>query len=104
MTLEQLRAFDAVIKAGSIRAASLQLHKSAPSISAAIKTLESHLELTLFSREGYRLLLTPEGKSFYQKVQQILRSVTVLFPSKSGKRRSKSSLSPLMPMLPGSRS
>lgn len=78
MTLEQLRAFDAVIRSGSIRAASQQLHKSAPSISSAIKSLESHLELKLFSREGYRLILTADGRNFYDKVQQILVSVTEL--------------------------
>ncbi|WP_416305606.1 LysR family transcriptional regulator [Neptunicella sp. SCSIO 80796] len=78
MTLEQLRTFAAVVKYGSIRAASSNIHKSAPSVSAAIKSLESYLEYQLFSRDGYRLVLTPNGQKFYDKAQHILRSVTEL--------------------------
>jgi DNA-binding transcriptional LysR family regulator len=85
MTLEQLKVFAAVVKFGSIRAASSQIYKSAPSISSAIKALESHLDLKLFSREGYRLILTEDGHNFHVKALQTLRSVTELDSSSKQK-------------------
>ncbi|NVK55494.1 MAG: LysR family transcriptional regulator [Alteromonadaceae bacterium] len=78
MTLEQLRAFEAVVKHGSVRAASLHMHKSAPSISASIRAIEDTLAIELFSRESYRLVLTSEGNAFYDKARVALRSVTEL--------------------------
>lgn len=78
MTLEQLRAFEAVVKHGSVRAASAHLHKSAPSISTAIKAIEDNLAIALFSRDSYRLVLTAEGSEFYDKTRVALRSVTEL--------------------------
>ncbi|GAC06890.1 LysR family transcriptional regulator [Paraglaciecola chathamensis] len=87
MTLEQLKAFSAVVKYGSVRAASSEIYKSAPSISAAIKALEFHIGLPLFSREGYRLNLTKDGVEFHAKVKQILRVVNELdgFSRRKGK-------------------
>ncbi len=78
MTLDQLRAFEAVVKHGSVRAASQHMHKSAPSISTAIRAIEDNLAIELFSRESYRLVLTAEGSAFYDKARLALRSVTEL--------------------------
>jgi DNA-binding transcriptional LysR family regulator len=89
MTLEQLKVFAAVVKFGSIRAASTQIYKSAPSISSAIKALESHLDLKLFSREGYRLILTEDGYGFHVKALQTLRSVRDLDSSSKKKGKGK---------------
>ncbi|MEP1445238.1 MAG: LysR family transcriptional regulator [Paraglaciecola sp.] len=89
MTLEQLKVFAAVVKYGSIRAASTQIYKSAPSISSAIKALESHLDLKLFSRDGYRLILTEDGHDFHVKALQTLRSATELYSSSKQKGKKK---------------
>ncbi|MBU3005303.1 LysR family transcriptional regulator [Paraglaciecola arctica] len=89
MTLEQLKVFAAVVKFGSIRAASTQIYKSAPSISSAIKALESHLDLNLFSRDGYRLILTEEGHDFHVKALQTLRSAKELYSSSRQKGNKK---------------
>ena len=78
MTLDQLRAFSAVVEFGSVRAASSKVFKSSPSISASIKALESYLEVQLFSRKGYRLVLTEEGKVFHKKAEQVLHSAAEL--------------------------
>jgi DNA-binding transcriptional LysR family regulator len=72
MTYDQLIAFDAIVKEGSFKAASFKLHKSQPSISMAIKKLEDIAGFPLFSREAYRPVLTPQGKSFYLKCRQTL--------------------------------
>lgn len=72
MTLDQLTMFKTVAEAGSLRAASEQLHKTQPAISQGIRQLESQLGLALFSRDGYRLALTEEGKKIFQHAQRLL--------------------------------
>ena len=78
MTLEQLRALDAVVVSGSIRAASPKLHKTAPAISALIKNLESSMALQLLSRDGYRSTLTQQGEIFYAKARLLLQQADEL--------------------------
>src|SRR6187549_560348 len=72
MTLDQLIMFKTVAEAGSLRAASEHLHKTQPAISQGIRQLESQLELVLFNRNGYRLVLTDEGKKIFQHAQRLL--------------------------------
>lgn len=72
MTLEQLKALDAVVQHGSIRAAARHIHKTAPAVSTLIKNLEKDVEITLLSREGYRPKLTDEGQIFYAKAKRLL--------------------------------
>ncbi|MBL4631898.1 MAG: LysR family transcriptional regulator [Paraglaciecola sp.] len=102
MTLDQLRAFNAVVKYGSIRAASIQIHKSAPSISSAIKALESRTGLTLFSRDGYRLVVSEKGKEFYGKATQIIRSASELssFSKQKWKKKEKKFLIAIDALVP----
>lgn len=66
MTLEQLKMLVKVAELGSLKGASESLFKSQPAISQGIKQLEAQLGLQLFSRQGYRLLLTENGKQIYQ--------------------------------------
>lgn len=75
MTLEQLRALQAVVRVGTFRGAAERIHKSQPAVSNLIKNLESELGFELFSRDSYRPELTPEGRSFYEKAVVALRSV-----------------------------
>lgn len=67
MTNDQLLMLEAVVKAGSFKAASRLLHKSQPSLSVGIKKIEEEFGIVLFSRDGYRPELTSEGRAFYQK-------------------------------------
>ncbi|WP_420388746.1 LysR family transcriptional regulator [Marinobacter sp.] len=78
MTNDQLRAFIAVVEHGSFRAAASQVHKTQPTISAAVATLEDEFGFLLFTREGYRPVLTAEGKAFYQEARRLLKQVTKL--------------------------
>ncbi|MEM0910618.1 MAG: LysR family transcriptional regulator [Pseudomonadota bacterium] len=75
MTLEQLNAFNSVVKYGSVRAAGEKLNKTPSSISIALKTLEDSLGMTLFCRQGHRLTLSNEGLEIYGRVQHILENV-----------------------------
>lgn len=78
MKLEQLLAFQAVAELGSLGRASDHLHKTQPAISQSIKQLEKGLRVTLFSRSGYRLELTPSGQSLYQQALRVLNEASSL--------------------------
>ncbi len=62
----------AVVDKGGFRAAAEILHRSQSAISLAIRKLEEELDLSLFSRDGYRPQLTAEGRTIYDKAQTVL--------------------------------
>ena len=72
-TLHELQCFDAVVAGGSFQAAADRLHRSHPSVFAAVAKLEEQLGLSLLDRSGYRVQLTDAGQSFHRKVQSLLR-------------------------------
>ena len=74
MTYDQLVTLEAIVKEGSFKAASKVLHKTQPSLSAAIKKLEEEFQIQIFSRENYRPELTEQGKAFLTKAQTALES------------------------------
>jgi DNA-binding transcriptional LysR family regulator len=72
LTLQQLQCFDAVVAEGSFQAAADRLGRSQPSVSTAVKNLESQLQLDLLDRSGYRVTLTEAGRSFHQRARIFL--------------------------------
>ena len=60
-TLNQLRAFLAIVRGGSFRAAADALHLSQPSISQRMRELESELGVRLFVRKVPQISLTAEA-------------------------------------------
>lgn len=72
-TLHELQCFDAVVTGGSFQAAAEQLHRSHPSVFAAVAKLEDQLGLALLDRTGYRVRLTEAGSSFHRRVRVLLR-------------------------------
>ena len=72
MTLDQLETFVAIAKEGGLRAAAKVLHKTQPTLSSGIKNLEEEIGILLLDRSSYRVKLTAEGSSLYQKAQDIL--------------------------------
>jgi DNA-binding transcriptional LysR family regulator len=77
-TLHELQCFDAVAHGGSFQAAAEQLHRSHPTVFAAVAKLERQLGLALLDRTGYRVRLTEAGKSFQRKVRALLREAEEL--------------------------
>ncbi len=75
ITLEELRAWLAVVDSGSITAAAEQLEQTTSGISRALSRLESKLQTTLMHRTTRRLALTDEGAIFLEHARQILTSV-----------------------------
>jgi DNA-binding transcriptional LysR family regulator len=77
-TLHELQCFDAVACAGSFQAAADKLHRTHPTVFAAVRKLEQQLGLKLLDRSGYRVALTEGGRSFHRTAQGLLRSVESL--------------------------
>lgn len=74
-TLHDLQCFDAVIRAGGFQAAAGMLHRSHPSVFAAVAKLERQLDLVLLDRSGYRVHATEAGLSFHRRAQSLLREL-----------------------------
>ncbi|WP_444910195.1 LysR substrate-binding domain-containing protein [Microbulbifer sp. TRSA005] len=73
-TIKQLRAFVVVARSHSLAQASAQLHTSQPALSVAIRNLEEAAGGPLFSRDSRQLVLTPEGREFLVRAEQLLNS------------------------------
>lgn len=92
MELRQLKYFQLVSKAGSISKAAEQAYVAQPAVSIAIQKLEQELGVSLFDRSQKQFALTPEGKIFLQRINDILTrlddSITELNDYKMLKRGS----------------
>ncbi|MGN0959906.1 MAG: LysR family transcriptional regulator [Coriobacteriales bacterium] len=75
MNLNQLRYFLKVAELQHFSRAAQELYVSQPSLTHAIKTLESELGVKLFTREGRGVKLSEFGLEFYGYVERGLREV-----------------------------
>jgi DNA-binding transcriptional LysR family regulator len=64
MDIDQLIAFDRIVREGSFSRAAWELHIAQPTISARIQALEQEVGGPLFARGGRRISLTALGASF----------------------------------------
>jgi DNA-binding transcriptional LysR family regulator len=78
MTFEQVLVFHKIVHGGSFRAAAVELRKTQPAISFAIKKLEAELEVKLFDRDHYRPQLSSSGKAFYEKSLKVIQGMEEL--------------------------
>ena len=78
MTLLQLRYFIAVAETGNVSKAANDLFVSRPTISRALHELEDEFCMSLFSRTNSGMVLTEEGRFFYEKCLAIQRKSDVL--------------------------
>ena len=67
--------FEAAARLSSFTQAAEELGMQQPSVSAAIKQLESALGVRLFDRGHRRITLTTAGRRFYADVSQALRNI-----------------------------
>jgi DNA-binding transcriptional LysR family regulator len=74
VTLDQLKAFERVVRLGSFHAAALDLHLTQPSVSARVKELETALNVQLFVRQGPRIRLTAEGHALIEFADRTLNA------------------------------
>src|SRR3984893_17882845 len=61
--LETLRVFEVACRHGSYSEAARELHVTHSAVSQRIRQLEEELGLTLFERQGNRMVPTPSGRS-----------------------------------------
>jgi DNA-binding transcriptional LysR family regulator len=78
ITIHQLRCFDAVVTEGGFQAAAAKLRRTHSTVFTSVKNLESQLGLRLLDREGYRVSLTEEGKSFHARMRVFLHELSLL--------------------------
>ena len=75
MTFNQLEYFCTVCRYQSITKAANELYVSQPTISVALRNLESEFGLQLFHHGKNQIRLTRAGESFYQKAQVLLKDI-----------------------------
>ena len=73
---ELYRIFYEVANSGNITHASQKLNISQPAISKSIKNLEEQLGGNLFVRTQKGVVLTEEGKSFYNHIKDAINNIT----------------------------
>lgn len=78
ITLQQLVYFIEVAAEGSISAAADLLYVSQPTMSAAMKDLETRIGRTLFLRSARGVTLTTEGAEFLGYARQVTEQVALL--------------------------
>lgn len=76
MTLNQLKYFCTACRTHSITKAAEELFVTQPTISIAIKDLETEFNIILFTRNGNHLELTSAGETFYEKAKDLLKHST----------------------------
>ena len=73
--LGDLRAFVAVAKLGSFRAAAAELHLSQPALSRRIEKLEAALGVRLFHRTTRKVDMTTVGREFSHRANELLNNL-----------------------------
>jgi len=73
--LQQLKAFQQVIRCGSIRGAARALAQSQPAVSRAIQELEKTLKTQLIVRSSKGMTLTETGHTFAVRVQLVIEEL-----------------------------
>jgi LysR family glycine cleavage system transcriptional activator len=73
--LRAIQAFAAVVRAGSVVGASVELTVTASAVSHLLRQLEMRLGVRLFTRDGRRLVLTSDGERLAAAVVPALASI-----------------------------
>lgn len=81
LTMEALKALDAIDKKGSFAAAAESLYKVPSALTYTIKKLEQEVGCDLFDRSKQRAVLTPAGKLVLEQGREILLATNRLFDS-----------------------
>lgn len=78
MTLQQLRYVIEIADSSSMNEAAKRLFISQPSLSGAVKELETELDFEIFLRSNRGIILTPEGEEFLGYARQVIDQFNVL--------------------------
>lgn len=75
MTLDQLKTFYVVARAGSFTNAAAQLNMDQSNVSRKIISMEIRFRAKLFTRQSRGLILTPEGRILLNEAEEILTRI-----------------------------
>ena len=78
MKFTQLKYIVEVAETGTISKAAENLYLSQPSLTAAIKELESEFDITIFSRTNKGVVLTKEGEEFLGYARQVIGQIELM--------------------------
>lgn len=87
MTLQQLKYAVTVAECGTISAAAEKLFISQPSLTTAIREMESEMGVTIFSRTNRGVIVSREGEEFLGYARQILSQAQLLQERFSGREQ-----------------
>lgn len=87
MTLQQLKYAVTVAECGTISAAAEKLFISQPSLTTAIRELETEMGVTIFSRTNRGVIVSREGEEFLGYARQILSQAQLLQERFSGREQ-----------------
>jgi DNA-binding transcriptional LysR family regulator len=73
--LNGITVLSAIVKSGSFAAASEVLNMSPSGVSRAVSRFESSLGIRLFDRTTRRIMLTEEGRRFYEQVRPLVEGL-----------------------------
>ncbi|QAT49268.1 LysR family transcriptional regulator [Caproiciproducens sp. NJN-50] len=89
MTLQQLKYVIKAVEYGSITEAAKQLYITQPSLSNAVRELESELGFEIFSRSAKGIALTIDGAEFLSYARQVVEQTELLEQRYMGKKPSR---------------
>ncbi|MBR5635982.1 MAG: LysR family transcriptional regulator [Pseudobutyrivibrio sp.] len=89
MTLKQLRYAVTVADTGNITEAAKKLFIAQPSLTSAIRELESEYHITIFNRSNKGIEVTPEGDEFLGYARQVLEQTDLIDERYTGKASGK---------------
>ncbi len=75
--LNAVRAFDAVARLGSVRAAADELAVTPAAVSQQLRVLEAHLGIALTQRHGRGIALTDPGRTWHGEIARHLRAIAL---------------------------
>ena len=78
MTIKQLQYLVTVAEEGNITSAARKLFIAQPSLTSAIKELETEYGITIFTRSNKGIKLTSEGEEFLGYARQVLEQTTLI--------------------------
>lgn len=78
MTLQQLKYLIEIVRSGSINQAAKQLYITQPSLSSAMKELETEMGLELFVRTPRGITLSADGVEFLSYARQVVEQADLL--------------------------
>jgi len=76
MLLQHLMTFCRVVEEGSFTKAAHSLNLTQPSVTKQVGALEDHLQISVFTRTGKQVHLTPAGEMIYVHARQITHLVS----------------------------